>query len=622
MAERSHRHAVAEPEVELSADHAGPEPGKQTRVAATYGMTGEPGRPTPEVAELRRQVRRFEISVDAQQSLHLETKNLRDEYFLVATTSEVAAEAKEALSGLWARLTGKRKVQHIDEHVDLPPLEMWHPVRALIDQAKLAISRLERSPGDRAILDEIQRATAAAKLAFEHCHRRLDEYRMRAIEGAETSQATLETVVSVCAMIEMIASGGLAAGAGAGLVASAAAGAAGAGGSKLAFGAAQRGSEIAHGTRDDFGLGDLLAEAATETAAAFAMSFVGGKLSQKFLQLLGQRLAAAAPSSVSSVVAKLGGGELAATGGPAGQLLADAMIAGREIMIEVFSTVVSAPLATAVNTVGKRLRSGHAVTAEQFLDQVIDDMFAAGAAALIVGAITRGRAVAQRSRHDAEPAATAPEPAGQAQPRTEPGSAKAAGQGDALRQTTSNLDELYVHAEQAQQALTAATKSISGEVGATAEIPPALKSRARAIEKINADYDGDASKITDLARSSIVCDSVDQVTQAARSLKDQFPVVRVKDRFANPAGGYRDMLFNVRMPNGHIVEVQVHLRAIKGAKDHGMGHTLYEQIRSIEAKIKLEKRAATPAELAQIMELQATMKKVYDDAFVAAGGEL
>jgi hypothetical protein len=36
-------------------------------------------------------------------------------------------------------------------------------------------------------------------------------------------------------------------------------------------------------------------------------------------------------------------------------------------------------------------------------------------------------------------------------------------------------------------------------------IPDKLKRRERALQKINADYGGDASRITDLARSSIVC---------------------------------------------------------------------------------------------------------------------
>ncbi|MGE0546190.1 MAG: RelA/SpoT domain-containing protein [Kofleriaceae bacterium] len=627
MAERSHRHAVAEPDAELGTEHT-QEPGKQTQVAAAYGMTSDPTKSAPEVVELRRQVRRFEISVDAQEALHLETKNLRDEYFIVAATSEVAAEAKEALSGLWARLTGKPKVQHIDEDVELPPLAMWQRVRASIEQARQAIGKLERKPGDPVIRDEIQRAVAAAKLEFEHCHRRLDEYRTRAIEGAETSQETLETVVTICAMIEMIASGGLAAGAGAGLVASSAAGAAAAGGSKLVFGAAQRGSEVAHGTRDDFGLGELLAEAATETAAGFAMSFVGGKLSQKFLPLLARRLAAVAPSSISAMISKLGGAELAASGKPGAKLLAEAMLAARDVMTEVISTVAAAPLSTAVNAVGKRIRTGAPVTAEQFLDQVLDDMFAAGVASLIVGGITRGRTAITRAKQQGEPAGTGTghEPAGQPTPepqlRAEPPTAPTGGQGGPIRQVTSNLDELYVHAEAAQQALTAATNKISAAVGATPDIPPNLKGRPRALQKINADYGGDASQIVDLARSSIVCDTVEQVNLAAKLLKEQFPVARIKDRFARPSDGYRDMLFNLTMPNGHIVEVQVHLKAVKAAKDNGMGHKLFEQLRDIEAAIKLENRPATAAETTKIKELKAGMKTVYDQAYVAAGGEL
>lgn len=186
-------------------------------------------------------------------------------------------------------------------------------------------------------------------------------------------------------------------------------------------------------------------------------------------------------------------------------------------------------------------------------------------------------------------------------------------------QKTANLDVLYADAAVAQKELSQLTTNIARELGGEPLIPPTLKGRPRAEEKIKADYAGDASQLVDLARSSIVFKSVEQVQQAIASVKSRAKVVRVKDRFEQPANGYRDVLFNLEMPNGHVVEMQLHLEGVLRIKE-GEGHAIYEQVRSITAKAKIEKRAQTAAELAEIEALNARMKKLYDDAFEQAKG--
>jgi Bacterial toxin 3 len=184
-------------------------------------------------------------------------------------------------------------------------------------------------------------------------------------------------------------------------------------------------------------------------------------------------------------------------------------------------------------------------------------------------------------------------------------------------QKTADLDALYAQAGAAQQDLAALTRGIAKDLGGEAMIPPNLKGRARAQEKINADYDGDASQIVDLARSSIVLKTVDQVEAAVAQVKARAKVIRVKDRFERPVNGYRDVLFNLEMPNGHVVELQLHLQGIMTIKN-GEGHALYEQVRTIDARVHAEKRAHTTSERQQITELNARMKKLYDDAFERA----
>jgi hypothetical protein len=184
-------------------------------------------------------------------------------------------------------------------------------------------------------------------------------------------------------------------------------------------------------------------------------------------------------------------------------------------------------------------------------------------------------------------------------------------------QKTADLDALYAQAAGAQQDLSALTTQIAREVGGEPLIPPSLKGRARAQEKISADYAGDASQIVDIARSSVVFKTVDELNAAIALVKARAKVLRVKDRFERPIDGYRDLLFNLEMPNGHVVEMQLHLAGIMKVKN-GPGHALYEQARSIRARAKTAGRPPTAAEAAQIKDLEAQMKKLYDDAFELA----
>jgi hypothetical protein len=183
-----------------------------------------------------------------------------------------------------------------------------------------------------------------------------------------------------------------------------------------------------------------------------------------------------------------------------------------------------------------------------------------------------------------------------------------------LHQKASDLDTLYKDAEVAQTELSDATRAIAKQVGGEPLIPSSLKGRERTQEKIQSDYDGDASRITDLARSSVICENPQQVYKALGELESQFKVVRVKDRFEKPVNGYRDMLVNLEMSNGHIVEVQLHVRSVMEVKN-GAGHKLYEESRSIYAKAKTENRPLTAQEAETAGRLEQQQKQLYDDAY-------
>jgi hypothetical protein len=151
-------------------------------------------------------------------------------------------------------------------------------------------------------------------------------------------------------------------------------------------------------------------------------------------------------------------------------------------------------------------------------------------------------------------------------------------------------------------------------VKAKAQIAP-FKGEDRAKEKIVKDYKGNVNQLVDVVRGSITCKTAAQAIQAYEEVQKAFGIVRVKNRFKKPAGGYRDMLINVRLGNGHIAEIQIHLEDIINIKE-GAGHKLYESVRALADKI--EAGTITPEEQALVNQANAEMKKMYDEAWEKA----
>jgi hypothetical protein len=110
-----------------------------------------------------------------------------------------------------------------------------------------------------------------------------------------------------------------------------------------------------------------------------------------------------------------------------------------------------------------------------------------------------------------------------------------------------------------------------------------LKGKARAAEKVRDDYNGDWSQLRDVTRASIALDSMEGLQKTLDVLKKSGLelAMKPKDRFAKPLPvGYRDLLLNIKFPNGVIGELQMHLKPmLKGKAD---GHKPYEVMRTIE----------------------------------------
>lgn len=183
-----------------------------------------------------------------------------------------------------------------------------------------------------------------------------------------------------------------------------------------------------------------------------------------------------------------------------------------------------------------------------------------------------------------------------------------------------NLDILYKEAEVAQKELYEQVTQVASETKGEAKLPSSLKGRERAMEKVMADYKGDASKLVDIARGSIVYNSYADLMGGLESCDRKLTLVREKNRFAQPTpAGYRDILLNVKLSNGHIAELQLHLTQILAVKS-GAGHKIYEEVRKIEAAAQTADRALTSEESAKIKALNAESKALYDQALASAGG--
>jgi hypothetical protein len=114
-----------------------------------------------------------------------------------------------------------------------------------------------------------------------------------------------------------------------------------------------------------------------------------------------------------------------------------------------------------------------------------------------------------------------------------------------------------------------------------------LKSKNRAQQKAENDYQGDVARLLDIVRATFVCASEQQIVDVLRSMRAKHPsvkILRLKDRFLKPTpSGFRDLLLNigvqVNTPKGSsifICEVQVHHAAMLRYDRENDSHSHYE----------------------------------------------
>ncbi|RJO77549.1 hypothetical protein D5S18_07295 [Nocardia panacis] len=178
------------------------------------------------------------------------------------------------------------------------------------------------------------------------------------------------------------------------------------------------------------------------------------------------------------------------------------------------------------------------------------------------------------------------------------------------------LDRQYAAWPETQRALNELAGEIAGQTGGAAHWRTQPKDRERAWEKIG-EYRGDVSRLVDLVGARIVFDRVDEVYRALACIADdtRVEIVYIKDRFDCPqASGYRDVLLNLRMPNGHIAELCLHLRRIEAVVRYE--HALYEVQRDFETLARRENRELSPREAALNIEVRRYLNGLFWQATV------
>jgi hypothetical protein len=138
--------------------------------------------------------------------------------------------------------------------------------------------------------------------------------------------------------------------------------------------------------------------------------------------------------------------------------------------------------------------------------------------------------------------------------------------------------------------------------GAVLVVPP-MKSKERAEEKTETDYEGNWSRLVDIVRMTIAVERFEDLKKVVQALKrsDMVLARRPEDGFMRQSvWGFRRLKVNMVMPNGHIGELQVHLKGI--FRVCVRVHELYRKAQDIAVQAKEAGRVWLTQEEASVVK--------------------
>ena len=147
-----------------------------------------------------------------------------------------------------------------------------------------------------------------------------------------------------------------------------------------------------------------------------------------------------------------------------------------------------------------------------------------------------------------------------------------------------------------------------------------VKAEERSTEKVNdpTEYNGDWSRLIDIARATVAVDSIADAHNVLSSLREQGVKFsrKPKDRLSKTVDDthYRDIMTNIKMPNGCIVELQINMKPMLKAKKYG-GHQNYDVMRKIQGDLDAEKREPTYDEELRLKRAIKNSQIIYDKAY-------
>jgi hypothetical protein len=174
------------------------------------------------------------------------------------------------------------------------------------------------------------------------------------------------------------------------------------------------------------------------------------------------------------------------------------------------------------------------------------------------------------------------------------------------------LEEIYTRAEQIKPDFDTKITDIAETVAGVVLLSE-LKSIARASDKIQSEYAGDASKLRDVLRGSIIVETAIQVNEVYQTILNDFDILGSRNGYAktvHSSDGYFDAKVDVEFM-GISAEIQIHTRAMLSAKEQA--HALFEKRQDIQRSVKKGHRPTTE-QARKINELNKQMRELFRKA--------
>lgn len=195
---------------------------------------------------------------------------------------------------------------------------------------------------------------------------------------------------------------------------------------------------------------------------------------------------------------------------------------------------------------------------------------------------------------------------------------------EGLQNPELSLDQLYDQAAQAQPELKSYGENFlqylqdkyPGQFDGVPFEQAPLKEIERIQDKVQADYNGDHTKVADILRGRFLVETPEQIEIVRREMaafQQDMHIEKYKDFYAEPLlTHFRTLNTQVRLPGGHVAEFRVDQIDLAIAGDQT--HDLYGEMQKIERTAKLENRPLTEAEMEQWERLLEEQRIEFDRA--------